>query len=50
MIKNVHGNTVDHLGRAIVAGRYGPGAPIPPEDKQRLMTYLLRHFRDPAGR
>lgn len=26
------------------------GAPIPPEDKQRLMTYLLRHFRDPAGR
>ena len=31
MIKNVHGNTVDHLGQAIVAGRYGPGAPIPPE-------------------
>ena len=31
MIKNVHGNTVDHLGRAIVAGRYGPDAPIPPE-------------------
>jgi DNA-binding FadR family transcriptional regulator len=31
MIKNVHGNTVDHLGEAIVAGRYGPGAPIPPE-------------------
>jgi ubiquinol-cytochrome c reductase cytochrome c subunit len=26
------------------------GAPIPPEDKQRLMAYLLRHFRDPAGR
>jgi cytochrome c2 len=26
------------------------GAPIPPEDKQQLMTYLLRHFRDPAGR
>jgi cytochrome c2 len=26
------------------------GAPIPPEDKQLLMTYLLRHFRDPAGR
>jgi cytochrome c2 len=26
------------------------GAPIPPEDKQRLMTYLLRHFRDPNGR
>ncbi len=31
MIKNVHGNTVDHLGEAIVAGRYGPGASIPPE-------------------
>lgn len=31
VIKNVHGNTVDHLGEAIVAGRYGPGASIPPE-------------------
>jgi DNA-binding FadR family transcriptional regulator len=31
MIKNVHGNTVDHLGQAIVAGRYAPGAAIPPE-------------------
>jgi DNA-binding FadR family transcriptional regulator len=31
MIKNVHGNTVDHLGEAIVAGRYAPGASIPPE-------------------
>jgi DNA-binding FadR family transcriptional regulator len=31
MIKNVHGNTVDHLGHAIVAGRYAPGASIPPE-------------------
>lgn len=31
MIKNVHGNTVDHLGEAIVAGRYAPGAVIPPE-------------------
>ncbi|HSV34184.1 MAG TPA: FadR/GntR family transcriptional regulator [Ramlibacter sp.] len=31
MIRNVHGNTVDHLGAAIVAGRYGAGAPIPPE-------------------
>jgi DNA-binding FadR family transcriptional regulator len=30
-IKNVHGNTVDHLGTAIVAGRYGPGSTIPPE-------------------
>lgn len=26
------------------------GAPIPPEDKQRLLAYSLRHFRDPAGR
>ena len=26
------------------------GAPIPPDDKQRLMAYLLRHFRDPDGR
>jgi len=31
MIKNVHGNTVDHLGAAIVSGRYAPGASIPPE-------------------
>lgn len=31
MIKNVHGNTVDHLGEAIVSGRYAPGAAIPPE-------------------
>ena len=31
MIKNVHGNTVDHLGEAIVAGRYALGASIPPE-------------------
>jgi DNA-binding FadR family transcriptional regulator len=30
-IKNVHGNTVDHLGEAILAGRYLPGASIPPE-------------------
>lgn len=26
------------------------GAPIPPEDKQALMAYLLRHYRDPNGR
>jgi hypothetical protein len=25
------------------------GAPIPPEDKAKLMTYLLQHYRDPAG-
>ncbi|HYF18179.1 MAG TPA: GntR family transcriptional regulator, partial [Ramlibacter sp.] len=31
MIKNVHGNTVDHLGRAIMSGRYPPGSTIPPE-------------------
>ena len=31
MIKNVHGHTVEHLGEAIVAGRYAPGASIPPE-------------------
>jgi DNA-binding FadR family transcriptional regulator len=31
MTKNVHGNTVDHIGEAIVAGRYGVGASIPPE-------------------
>ena len=31
MIKNVHGNTVDHLGEAIVAGRYGAGTSLPPE-------------------
>ncbi|HEY8356046.1 MAG TPA: FadR/GntR family transcriptional regulator [Ramlibacter sp.] len=31
MMRNVHGNTVDHLGAAIVAGRYAPGASIPPE-------------------
>ena len=31
IIKNVHGNTVDHLGEAIVAGRYVAGASIPPE-------------------
>jgi DNA-binding FadR family transcriptional regulator len=30
-IKNVHGNTLDHLGRAIVAGRYPAGAAMPPE-------------------
>jgi DNA-binding FadR family transcriptional regulator len=30
-IKNVHGNTLDRLGEAVVAGRYPPGASIPPE-------------------
>lgn len=32
-MKNVHGNTVDHLGEAIVAGRYAAGASIPPEPR-----------------
>jgi DNA-binding FadR family transcriptional regulator len=31
MIKNVHGNTIDHLGAAIVSGRYPPGTSLPPE-------------------
>ncbi|OYV00279.1 MAG: GntR family transcriptional regulator, partial [Burkholderiales bacterium PBB5] len=31
MIKNVHGNTLDLLGEAIVGGRYAVGAAIPPE-------------------
>ena len=35
----------DTLDRMI---RYG--APIPPEDKERLLVYLLEHFRDPNGR
>ena len=30
-IKNVHGNTLDRLGEAVVAGRYPPGSSIPPE-------------------
>ncbi|HSI55632.1 MAG TPA: FadR/GntR family transcriptional regulator [Ramlibacter sp.] len=32
-MKNVHGNTVDHLGEAIVTGRYAAGASMPPEPK-----------------
>ena len=31
MIKNVHGNTVDVLGAAIVTGRYAVGSSLPPE-------------------
>lgn len=30
-MKNVHGNTVDHIGEAIVAGRYAAGISMPPE-------------------
>jgi len=31
MIKNVHGNTLDHLGLAVVSGRYPPETAVPPE-------------------
>ena len=31
MIKNVHGNTVDLLGEAIVSGRHAVGSALPPE-------------------
>ena len=31
MIKNVHGNTVDLLGEAVISGRYAVGASIPAE-------------------
>lgn len=30
-MKNAHGNTLDRLGEAIVAGLYAPGAAVPPE-------------------
>jgi len=30
-IKNVHGNTLDRLGVAIMSGHYAPGAAMPPE-------------------
>jgi hypothetical protein len=26
------------------------GAPIAPDDKKKLIVYLLRHYRDPEGR
>lgn len=32
-IKNVHGNTVDHLGAAIVSGSYPAGSALPPEPR-----------------
>jgi len=32
-MKNVHGNTVDHLGEAIVAGRYAAGSSLPAATK-----------------
>jgi DNA-binding FadR family transcriptional regulator len=31
IIKNVHGNTLDHLGECIVRGDYEPGSAMPPE-------------------
>ncbi|MFM8863718.1 MAG: FadR/GntR family transcriptional regulator, partial [Limnohabitans sp.] len=31
MIKNVHGNTLDWLGEAILTGRYPAGSSLPPE-------------------
>ena len=31
VIKNVHGHTVDYLGEAVVAGRFGAGGALPPE-------------------
>ena len=52
-----------HSVEIAVQQRFGPGgwsdtldrmikygAPIPPDDKAKLMTYLLRHYRDPDGR
>lgn len=32
-MKNVHGNTLDHLGEAIVAGRYPAGSSMPAEPR-----------------
>ncbi len=31
MVKNIHGHTLDSLGRAILAGRFEVGASLPPE-------------------
>ena len=45
-VKNAHGNTVDHLGRAIMSGRYPPGSTIPPEpllcDELRVSRTVVR--------
>ena len=35
---------------AILDRMIGYGAPIPPEDRQPVLEYLLRHYRDPDGR
>ncbi len=42
MIKNVHGHTVDHLGQAIVAGRYAQGKPMPAEPQLCLELGVSR--------
>ncbi len=46
MIKNVHGNTLDLLGEAIVGGRYPVGMSIPPEpmlcDELRVSRTVIR--------
>jgi hypothetical protein len=52
-----------HSVEVAVQQRFGPrgwsdtldrmikyGAPIPPEDKETLLVYLLRYYRDPDGR
>jgi len=52
-----------HSVEVAVQQRFGPkgwsdtldrmikyGAPIPPEDKEQLLVYLLRHYRDADGR
>jgi hypothetical protein len=36
MLKNIHGNTVDPLGEAIVAGRYATGADIAEIEEARI--------------
>jgi hypothetical protein len=35
MMRTVHGNTVDRLGAAIIAGRYPPGTAILPDPHLR---------------
>ena len=46
-IKNVHGNTLDHLGKAIVAGRYPPGTAVPPQTWKPI-NRVSRRSRIPA--
>lgn len=35
---------------ALVLGAGVAAAPVPPADREILLVYLVRHFRDPAGR